>query len=256
MKSSICVILLTVLVAILVANIGMGLKTSGIEKSAPTSLIESAEGDASTYSNPIVKPELGNGYLNVDEIISTHHGFNEPSGYFTPEGVIETQHGSNPHGYFGPESQLNGGYSFSRPGVVSEIAPATMAYIGRNTNPPAPSQPSISKYLWIESDNKLQQFASIPQYTNLSLLAYTSTGGMGEIVEMYPSSSNQGIYQMTLYNFNPGYNQINYRGEVAGRHRLLFTMSNESSNGIIIQVDKATIGDSSVVLGTTPSQGA
>ncbi len=85
-------------------------------------------------------------------------------------------------------------------------------------------------------------------------MAYTSTGGgPGEILEMFPSTSNQGTYLKTYYNFNPGYNRIPYRGDVSGRHYLLFSMGDQSSNAVIIDVDQCMIGNSPVVLGTMPS---
>ncbi|MDD1752174.1 MAG: hypothetical protein LUQ38_03675 [Methanotrichaceae archaeon] len=69
---------------------------------------------------------------------------------------------------------------------------------------------------------------------------------------MFPSASNRGTYLRTYYNFNPGYNRIPYRGDVAGRHYLLFSMGGQSSNAIIIDVDGGIIGESPV-LGTMPS---
>jgi hypothetical protein len=60
----------------------------------------------------------------------------------------------------------------------------------------------------------------------------------------------------TYYNFNPGYNRIPYRGDVAGRHYLLFAMNDQSSNAIIIDVNNAIPGGSPVMLGTMPSEGA
>ncbi|MDD1742441.1 MAG: hypothetical protein LUQ47_03825 [Methanotrichaceae archaeon] len=108
----------------------------------------------------------------------------------------------------------------------------------------------------IESDIGLRQYASINQYSSLSLIAYTSIGGQGEILEMFPSDSIQGVYQRTPFKFNPGNNRIPYRSDVVGRHNLLFTLNDESSNGIIIDVNNGMISGSPVMLGTMPSEGA
>jgi hypothetical protein len=70
---------------------------------------------------------------------------------------------------------------------------------------------------------------------------------------MYPGdSSNQGLYQRTYFNFNPGYNRIPYRGDVAGRHYLLFTIGDQPSNSIIIDVNGDEVVSSQPVLGTAP----
>ena len=146
------------------------------------------------------------------------------------------------------------GFRFAQPEVVSELAPSTIVYIGGTTIPLSSYQTTYGKYLWIENQG-LRQYASMKQYSSLPLIAYTSSGGPGEILEMYPSNSNQGTYQKTYYNFNPGHNRIPYRGDVVGRHYLLFAMNDQSSNAIIIDVNNGMIGGSPVMLGTMPSGG-
>lgn len=139
--------------------------------------------------------------------------------------------------------------SQAQPETISELPSSTIVYIGGAAVPLSSYQIDLGKYLWIEGNNGLSQFASINQYTTISLLAYTYTGGQGEILEIYPSTSNQGTSQRTYFNFNPGYNWIPYRGDVAGKHYLLFSMNDQPSNAIIIDV-KGT--GSSTMLGTVP----
>jgi hypothetical protein len=138
----------------------------------------------------------------------------------------------------------------AQPEAVSELASTTIVYIGGTTIPLSSYQTELGKYLWIEGNSGLSQYASINQYATIPLLAYTSTSGPGEILEMYPGASSQGTYQRTYFNFSPGYNRIPYRGDVAGKHYLLFAMNNQPSNAIIIDV-KGT--GSSAILGTAPS---
>lgn len=138
----------------------------------------------------------------------------------------------------------------AQPEAVSEPAPTTLIYIGGATIPLSSYQTDLGKYLWIEGNNGLSQYASINQYATIPLLAYTSTGGPGEVLEMYPSASSQGTYQRTSLDFNPGYNRIPYRGDVVGKHYLLFTINNQPSNAIIIDVNGT---GSSTILGTAPS---
>jgi hypothetical protein len=138
----------------------------------------------------------------------------------------------------------------AQPEVVSELPSSTIIYIGGTTIPLSSYQTDLGKYLWIEGDRGLYQYASINQYATISLVAYTSTAGPGEFLELYPSNSNQGAYLKTYYKFGPGYNRIPYRADVAGTHYLIFTMNNQPSNAIILDV-KGT--DASTILGTAPS---
>ncbi len=145
------------------------------------------------------------------------------------------------------------GGSQTLPEIVNVSETTTIVHIGETSIPLASYQTTFGKFLLIESYRGLSEYASIPQYSGLSLLVYTSTGGLGEFLEMYPSDSlNQGLYKRTYINLNPGYNRIPYRGDVAGRHHLLFTMNDQPSNSIIIDVNGNEIETSQPVLGTAP----
>lgn len=141
------------------------------------------------------------------------------------------------------------------PEVFSQLAPSTIVYFGETSIPLSSYQNTLGKYLWIESYGGLSQYASVPQYSSLYLMAYTSTSGPGEFLEIYPSASNQGIYQKTDFYFNSGYNRIPYRSDVAGKHYLLFSMDDQSSNAVIIDVANTMGTGSPIVLGTNPSTG-
>jgi len=139
--------------------------------------------------------------------------------------------------------------------VFSQLAPSTIVYFGESSIPLSSYQNTLGKYLWIESYGGLSQYASVPQYSSLYLMAYTSASGPGEFLEIYPSPSNQGIYQKTDFYFNSGYNRIPYRSDVAGKHYLLFSMGDQSSNAVIIDVISTMGTGSPIVLGTNPSTG-
>ncbi len=136
------------------------------------------------------------------------------------------------------------------------VSESTMVvYVGGSSMPLGMYQTNFGKYFWIEDGMGWSQYASIPQYSSLSLIAYTPMGGQGEIFEMFPGSAGsalQGVYKGIYYNFIPGYNRIMYRGDVAGRHHLLFTIDNEPSNSIIIDVIGGPVLGSSPVLGMAP----
>lgn len=80
------------------------------------------------------------------------------------------------------------------PELINVSKATTIVYIGETSIPLASYQTTFGKFLWIENYRGLSEYASIPQYSGLSLIAYTSTGGQGEFLEMYPSDSlNQGL---------------------------------------------------------------
>jgi hypothetical protein len=128
-----------------------------------------------------------------------------------------------------------------------------MVYVGQSSIPLNMYQTTFGNYLWIEGTQAWSQYASIPQYSSIPLVAYTPTGGQGEILEMYPRGSTQGVYKGIYYDFNPGYNRLMYRGDVAGKHYLLFAVNDQPSNSIIIDVTGGSVLGSAPVLGTAPS---
>lgn len=129
----------------------------------------------------------------------------------------------------------------------------TMVYVGQSSIPLSTYQTTFGNYLWIEGAQAWSQYVSIPQYSSIPLVAYTPTGGQGEILEMYPRGSTQGVYKGIYYDFNPGYNKLIYRGDVAGRHYLLFAVNDQPSNSIIIDVTDGLVLGSAPVLGTAPT---
>jgi hypothetical protein len=147
---------------------------------------------------------------------------------------------------------------FSKPSINGtqgmDFSESTMmVYVGQSSIPLSMYQTTDGNYLWIEGEQAWSQYASIPQYSSIPLVAYTPTGGQGEILEMYPRGSTQGVYKGTYYYFNPRYNKLIYRGDVAGRHYLLFAVNDQPSNSIIIDVTGGLVLGSAPVLGTSPT---
>lgn len=139
---------------------------------------------------------------------------------------------------------------------IVNVSESTMiVYVGGSSMPLGTYQSAFGKYFWIENGLGWSQYTSIPQYSTISLIAFVPMGGRGEIFEMFPGSYGsalQGVYKGIYYNFNPGYNRIMYRGDVIGRHHLMFTINDEPSNGIIIDVVGSSVPGSSPVLGMSP----
>lgn len=80
------------------------------------------------------------------------------------------------------------------------------------------------------------QYVVVPQYLHIYLIASTSFGGQGVVYELYPITTGQGAYSTNFYNLNPGDNRIEFAADIVGRHILLFSINNETSNGVVVDV--------------------
>ncbi|MDD1762990.1 MAG: hypothetical protein LUQ59_12235, partial [Methanothrix sp.] len=81
--------------------------------------------------------------------------------------------------------------------MVNISESSMVVYVGGSSIPLGMYQTTFGKYFWIEDGMGWSQYASIPQYSSISLIAYTPMGGQGEIFEMYPGSALQGVYKGT-----------------------------------------------------------
>jgi hypothetical protein len=146
----------------------------------------------------------------------------------------------------GQENGATQSPSSSEPITVSEGS--VIVYLSGQPVPLKNYQSQFGNYLWIENEMGWSQSASIPQYAMMSLIAYSPIGGQGEIFEIYPS----GVTQKSLYNFPLGYARLGFRGDILGKHVLLFIVNNQPSNAIIINVGSGMNPNSPPILGTAP----
>ncbi len=86
--------------------------------------------------------------------------------------------------------------------------------------------------LWIQGTNSWTQYAQVPQGSYLSLIATTPTGGNGYLYEIYPN----GRLERSYYYFYSPYTRINFYADTIGQHILLFSLNNQVSNGVIVDV--------------------
>jgi hypothetical protein len=97
-------------------------------------------------------------------------------------------------------------------------------------------QTSGNDNLWIDMPQGRMQYVVVPQYLHISLIASTSLGGQGVVYELYPNATGQGVYSTNVYNLNPGDNRLEFAADIVGRHILLFSINNQASNGVIVDV--------------------
>ncbi len=123
------------------------------------------------------------------------------------------------------------------PEYVDHLDGFKLVYYGGLVMPLGYFQVAGGNYLWIESSEGLIQYASIPQGSSISLIAYSSIADRGIVYDMYqPSGILQGSYTEYPYNFYAGYNRLTFGGERIGRHVLSFVVDGQTSSSITIDV--------------------
>jgi hypothetical protein len=90
--------------------------------------------------------------------------------------------------------------------------------------------------LWIDTSQGRMQYAVVQQYSSISLIASTPLGGQGVVYELYPITTGQGAYTTNIYSLNPGDNQLGFVANIVGRHILLFSINNQISNSVVLDV--------------------
>ncbi len=101
---------------------------------------------------------------------------------------------------------------------------------------PVTTYPIENNNLWIDTSQGRMQYAAVPQYSRISLIASTSLGGQGVVYELYPIAAGQGTYTTNTYSFVPGDHQLGFVANIVGRHVLIFSINNQISNGVAIDV--------------------
>lgn len=95
-------------------------------------------------------------------------------------------------------------------------------------------QTSSNYNLWIDMPQGRMQYVVVPQYLHIYLIASTPFGGQGVVYELYPITAGQGAYSTSVYNLNPGDNRLEFAADIVGRHILLFSINDETSNGVVL----------------------
>jgi hypothetical protein len=86
--------------------------------------------------------------------------------------------------------------------------------------------------LWILGSTSWSQYAKVPQWSGLSLLATSSKGGNGYLYEINPD----GKLSKESFYFFPGSSQIDFYADTIGQHVLLFNIGGQVSNAIVVDV--------------------
>jgi hypothetical protein len=93
---------------------------------------------------------------------------------------------------------------------------------------------SRNNELWVQGATDWSQYVVSPIGTWLQLVAYAPVGGSAGFYEMTQTDTTSSKY--STYQFNPGYNTMNFNADQVGRHILLFVVNNQPSNVVVVDV--------------------
>jgi len=177
-----------------------------------------------------VDMSFGTDYYGESEMVTRQIG--SPEGMETYVATGATGTSGLAEAYYSTEAPASGGSGFQQYSI-SGREPSTVYFGGQSTSYSTYSSTyGGANSLWILGSWSWTQYASCPLGAYLQILAYSSSGGLADFYEIYPS----GGVDHNQYTFWPGYSRINFRADAVGRHILLFIVNNQPSNAVIIDV--------------------
>jgi len=219
----------------------------GVSSSSSTTVTSSS---TMGFSEDNFSPNMGQvtSGTNPDEgLASMVNWLNSPTNYFPwyssdvsfyNQGVPDTTFSPFREFYTTPGTPVVGGI-ISNP-VRFDIAQKTPStiYYGAGLSLPytqyVSSVPSKTNDLWIQGATSWSQYVVSPVGTWLQLVANAPIGGTAGFYEVVQTDTAASKY--STYQFNPGYNTMNFNADQVGRHMLYFVVNNQPSNVVIIDV--------------------
>ena len=120
---------------------------------------------------------------------------------------------------------------------ITQKVPSSVFYgagVGLPFSQYASVVPSKTNDLWVQGATNWTQYVISPIGTWLQLIAYAPVEGPAGFYEMIQTGTTTSKYN--TYQFNEGYNTMNYKAEEVGRHMLYFVVNSQPSNVVIVDV--------------------
>ena len=120
---------------------------------------------------------------------------------------------------------------------ITQRTPSSVYYgagVGLPYSQYASIVPSKTNDLWIQGATNWTQYVVTPLGTGLQLVANAPVGGPAGFYEMIQTDTTSSKYK--TYQFNPGYNTMNFNADQVGRHMLYFVVNNQPSNVVVVDV--------------------
>ncbi len=120
---------------------------------------------------------------------------------------------------------------------ITQKTPSSVFYgagVGLPFNQYASVVPNKTNDLWIQGATNWTQYVISPVGTWLQLISYAPIEGPAGFYEMIQTDTTSSKYK--TYQFNEGYNTMNFKADVVGRHMLYFVVNSQPSNVVIVDV--------------------
>jgi hypothetical protein len=120
---------------------------------------------------------------------------------------------------------------------IAQKTPSSVYYgagIGLPYSQYASTVSSKTNDLWIQGATNWTQYVVTPLGTWLQLVANAPVGGPAGFYEMIQTDTTSPKYK--TYQFNQGYNTMNFNADQVGRHTLYFVVNNQPSNVVVVDV--------------------
>jgi hypothetical protein len=120
---------------------------------------------------------------------------------------------------------------------ITKKTPSSVYYgagVGLPYTQYASTVPSKTNDLWIQGATNWTQYVVSPVGTWLQLIAYAPVEGPAGFYETIQTDTTSSMYK--TYQFNQGYNTMNFNADQIGRHMLYFVVNNQPSNVVVVDV--------------------
>jgi hypothetical protein len=120
---------------------------------------------------------------------------------------------------------------------ITQKTPSSVFYgagVGLPFNQYASVVPNKTNDLWIQGATNWTQYVVGPVGTWLQLIAYAPVEGPAGFYETIQTDTTSSKYK--TYQFNEGYNTMNFKADEVGRHMLYFVVNSQPSNVVIVDV--------------------
>ena len=183
----------------------------------------------------------GRDYLNPNEISRGEYPnfpWYSTGGFSYDQGVPYTTFSSFTEYYVTSGMPVVGGIISAPSGF--DIAQRTPSWIYYGTGQALPysqyvsAMPSRTNELWVQGASDWSQYVVSPIGTWLQLIAYAPVGGSAGFYDIVQTDMTTSKY--STYQFNQGYNTMNFKADQVGRHMLYFVVNNQPSNVVIVDV--------------------
>lgn len=262
MKFNKILLCMTALVACLLTGIAFGQDPlAGGNVGGPS---DSGSGSVMGSGGDWISPNMDSGYVRdrsmtdpgiagmlqwLDTPVPNFPWYTTDAGAFYSEAAPETTFSPFTQYYLTSGTPVEGGI-ISNPATfdITNKAPSTVYYgagVGLPYSQYAATVTSKTNDLWIQGATNWTQYVVSPAGTWLQLVAYAPVAGPAGFYETTQTDATSSEYK--TYQFNQGYNSMNFHADQVGRHMLYFVVNSQPSNIVIVDVFPQATAESTTI---------